>query len=697
MAEPPRTYTEYFTLETSDPYQGVYGPVLREYRTEFAAPNHMALTDMAARADVCQPMAFIALIRDHAEEAGRSLMVHGVHKYPSTVGIPSEWDDKIYAFAGDVDDGDITTIAFEDDCFTKTRGELYTNVPSSYNRMDELWGAEPDDELLGPFEDEDALIGASRTRHIMYVPPKYVPIIANRRLSPKELWFELVGTIRADGAEEDCEELVKWCMLAAIREDDTLPSASLMTAPMIPLSDRRLKTHRKWLLHQQLPALRREQPATGATAGTEQLVNFVGQMVNEHKEARLQAQERSDLARGPKLPSTYWGVEACRVLCTLCNVGSEMELPQLWLSLADAGKRDRLAMEMVITDIARQKGQVELAPIVTPELVKRLIGLRFDGDNVEDLGVGMQPFAITISDYTSTTGEVLAIQARQRAEEYDLIADGSITTSLADAKALRGAGKASLVRDFAHARALLQAQNILHHAMLGPEHVLTREFQGFVTAYSNRELYYQGRLTLAASPLLGPATLLRYVQLRLVHWYREFHVDGALPDQPPDLKGMLRKLSYGDDSWLPRIPLSYAQAITGSGTGGGGGPKGRPKVGGGSVVSDLTTPTTAESNSSGSSATRTPKARHLVYNQPGVNSIFAKFAAKIQNIKIAEAIATAGSDPPLLVRDGNSTPMCCVWHLKGQCWANCPRAADHVPHHEEEDKRLLAWCEKAYI
>jgi hypothetical protein len=162
---------------------------------------------------------------------------------------------------------------------------------------------------------------------------------------------------------------------------------------------------------------------------------------------------------------------------------------------------------------------VELAPIVTPELVKRLVGLRFDGDNVEDLRVGMQPFTITISDYTSNSGEALAINARQRAEEYDLISDGSITTSLADAKALRGAGKASLVRDYAHARALLQAQHILHHALLGREHGLTKEFQGFVTAYSNQELYYQGRLTMSASPLLGPAKLLHYVQLRWVHWY----------------------------------------------------------------------------------------------------------------------------------------------------------------------------------
>jgi hypothetical protein len=112
--------------------------------------------------------------------------------------------------------------------FSKTRGELYTNVPSTINRMDKLWGAEPDKDLLGPFEDEDALMTPSHTRHLMYVPPKYVPIVANQRLTPKELWFELVSTIRADGAEEDCYELINWCILAATGEDDTLPSAIIL-------------------------------------------------------------------------------------------------------------------------------------------------------------------------------------------------------------------------------------------------------------------------------------------------------------------------------------------------------------------------------------------------------------------------------------------------------------------------------------
>jgi hypothetical protein len=61
---------------------------------------------------------------------------------------------------------------------------------------------------------------------------------------------------------------------------------------------------------------------------------------------------------------------------------------------------------------------------------------------------------------------------------------------VAGAKALSGAGKASVFHNYSHALAIMQVQKILHHTILGLEHRLTKEFQGFVTAYSNQELYY---------------------------------------------------------------------------------------------------------------------------------------------------------------------------------------------------------------
>jgi hypothetical protein len=240
---------------------------------------------------------------------------------------------------------------------------------------------------------------------------------------------------------------------------------------------------------------------------------------------------------------------------------------------------------------------------------------------------------------------------------------------------------------------LMQAQNILHHAILGLEHPLTKKFQGFVTAYSNRELYYQGRLSTTTSTTLGPAKLLRYVQLRLVHWYREFHINGMLPNRTPHLKGLLQKLSYGDDSGIPPMPIAYEKAITGNGDSIGGRSS---RSSGGSTISDMTR-TTASSGgtSSGSNGgdtnpgTSTGRARHLVTNNVGVKAMFGPFLAKINNMKVAEAITAAGSNPPSVTREGETSPMCCVWHLKGNCWANCTRVAGHGAHSKDRTSSSL--------
>jgi hypothetical protein len=98
--------------------------------------------------------------------------------------------------------------------------------------------------------------------------------------------------------------------------------------------------------------------------------------------------------------------------------------------------------------------------------------------------------------------------------------------------------------------------------------------------------------------------------------------------------------------------------------------------------------------SSGSTDPRTGgKVRHLVTNTIGMSAIFGPFTAKINNMKVAEAITAAGSDPPSSVTQGGEiSPMCCVWHLKGQCWAKCTRA---LISEDEDNKLFLAWCEKA--
>jgi hypothetical protein len=90
----------------------------------------------------------------------------------------------------------------------------------------------------------------------------------------------------------------------------------------------------------------------------------------------------------------FWGDGACIRLSIMCGVSSKDDLPALWPALAAAGKKDRLAAERVIQAVACAAGSVDQAPIVTPELVKKFVNLRFGGEDFDDLTEGIQPFAL---------------------------------------------------------------------------------------------------------------------------------------------------------------------------------------------------------------------------------------------------------------------------------------------------------------
>ena len=106
----------------------------------------------------------------------------------------------------------------------------------------------------------------------------------------------------------------------------------------------------------------------------------------------------------------------------------------LWPPLVAAGKKDWLgAMDRVIQEVARATGSVDQAPIVTPELVKKLIGLCFNGANFDDLTEGHPLFALAVRDHCSqAASSALTATACAAAEEYyDLAtaAPGELSTT----------------------------------------------------------------------------------------------------------------------------------------------------------------------------------------------------------------------------------------------------------------------------
>jgi hypothetical protein len=86
----------------------------------------------------------------------------------------------------------------------------------------------------------------------------------------------------------------------------------------------------------------------------------------------------------------------------VCGVEHEDEMPELWRMAASAGKRDRIAVYRAVQNTEPCIGAVGVAPVVTPDLTKQLMGLMFGGSDPDDLAEDIQPFSMVIMDHRST-------------------------------------------------------------------------------------------------------------------------------------------------------------------------------------------------------------------------------------------------------------------------------------------------------
>jgi hypothetical protein len=67
-----------------------------------------------------------------------------------------------------------------------------------------------------------------RNRFIMRVSQCYASIVIKHRLSPKQLWTELDGTIITNGDEDACTPLINWIVLAVTHQTASIPSTDMI-------------------------------------------------------------------------------------------------------------------------------------------------------------------------------------------------------------------------------------------------------------------------------------------------------------------------------------------------------------------------------------------------------------------------------------------------------------------------------------
>jgi hypothetical protein len=207
---------------------------------------------------------------------------------------------------------------------------------------------------------------------------------------------------------------------------------------------------------------------------------------------------------------------------------------------ASAGKRNHIAVDRAVQNPARRMGAIGAAPVVTPDLTKRLMGLMFGGSDPDDLAEGIQPFSMVIMDHRSTATRHMAEQAREQSRNYDLVTSGDTNTTLAEANQLRGTAKVIVTFDYIYCDAMLKGCYIILCSMLTSDHPVAMHYKATLDQYYNNKVMNMARIEThcTSHPY---AKVARYFQLRLVNWFRNMQTSSVLLP-PPAFEDILRKL-----------------------------------------------------------------------------------------------------------------------------------------------------------
>jgi hypothetical protein len=670
MAQPqPRTFVELYSDAAVDDRNGQYASVMATFdplATILAADLFAAVSDV----DPVIPNAYIGMFDAPGVPGGLSMVIHGICRFPTCLGQVSPWTGKTFGFIQDVDsNGDIATVEIIEDYFALAGAGLVT-VPNALETVDELWAADEAATMLPAMVNHPVDTRDIRTRHLMFVPAKYLPIVINRRMTPRELWTDLACTIADDANLLPCRNLVNWILCAGVRPAAGAESALRLDTPAVPLADAALFQHRRRQLYLQLPALR---APTGPPDTNAQMFNIMGQVVEEQRLAREGAEAHRARGRTARTPSAFWADNIQQILL-LCGVDDEADLPPMWHALAASASSDRNVLDGHFRRLAVANNAAFQGPVITPELTKRLTALAFAGNDRDDLAQGIQPFNLIVTDPGDPEGNRLATEAEVSGSEYDQLMLGGTSQALADLRELRTVARISLNLTFRQAKRKLQALRILLLGMLGAGHPLYLAYHAFVGRYLQDEEQWQARMR---HPL-APAVLLRYVQLKLNVWFRQQETREVNPPVPsPHFAFLFEQLNDDCSAWVPGLPLAYLAP---------------PVVPVPAPLGPSARPPRAHPVAAPNAPDSKPvRLRGDAVVNPAPSPLFTPHQAAIKTTTITAMMAAAKRPPPTIARNGHTVPMCATFHLKGKCFANCERAADHFPHTDAENGPLVAW------
>ena len=400
----------------------------------------------------------------------RILVLHRITYHSSRMGMPPKaWENQMYAVAGDVmGDQMPQTLVWPMRILEPLNVDV--KVLKLAQQITTLMGTEA--TTLPPIDEDEIeeYYDTIKTRHGMYVPRKYLPMLLEERLTPKEALCKLVIESTSQGDNDSLKPLIDWFRVAVTRSEDlvTSPSSVARTSPP------EVALMEPQLLQEQLKVTKTDLPAwnnTGRTTGTgrQEADDTVEKLVDILHKRGPSGISLPVPAKKDQKPSDHWQ-GTINLLLRIVQVGSEADLPDVWSAWARANKKEHWnVLQEKLQETSVLLGYPQ--PVATGELTQMLINLQFVSPDKDDLESGLlQPFMI------SYHGQKTLAQLQRMQNMYDMIQQGA-QPNLSDLFTLKEASKISVPVNESQCLRTLKSFAVLLATLLGTTSAIYKVFK----------------------------------------------------------------------------------------------------------------------------------------------------------------------------------------------------------------------------
>jgi hypothetical protein len=252
------------------------------------------------------------------------------------------------------------------------------------------------------------------------------------------------------------------------------------------------------------------------------------------------------------MPERYFGAVGAAKLLRLCQVATAAELPQIWIDLAAAPKKqDLVTIQQAFDHIANNVLNMLGTRIpVTPDIAGKIRSLAFEMTDKEDLTMGIHPFTFGYQDQA----EVAA--AYEVAERYQIIQQGLGAPTLSKAAEFARPTCTKLLRTLMEATISYGNFRVALHVLLGPDHPVTRAYDSFWSTWNASQAHLLN--IHMRTPGLFPALTVRWIQLCFTLWFgQQAQTNTAV--EALDFVELLRQIRL-QALWEPYLPDRYLGA-----------------------------------------------------------------------------------------------------------------------------------------